>query len=146
MNIQKKRQPLVILISTGIIIVIYFIILCKMYGENVVYKDVLNKKVLTLPFINFDCSWWPVSHFLLYGILGYYYPEQYLLILSIGVLWEIIEYIAEIVVMKKKKRKPLREEDGSIQYCECWWQGGISDIIFNTIGFMFGYMLRKKIS
>lgn len=71
---------------------------------------------------------WRVSHFVLYAIIGFLFPEKFLLWFIVGLVWEIIELT-------------LREITNND-----WW-GTLSDyftdIVFNMVGFIVGAYIYK---
>ena len=81
---------------------------------------------------------WSITHFLWFMILGYIYPETFILSTMVGISWELFEhYYGE--------KRPgwlggygdchdlaSDRKDGN------WWYGKWSDIICNTIGFLIG--------
>ena len=53
-------------------IYIYFKYLEKVYKKNYVQHDPLNKQIIDVPIISKNCcSWWPVSHFILFCIYSF---------------------------------------------------------------------------
>jgi hypothetical protein len=98
------------------------------YMNEIVFRD--------LPILG-DLSWWPISHFVLYLILGYLFPQCWILILSIGVLWEGFEKFYGDYVDSQKA------EDGG-EY-STWWAWNWKDVVMNIMGFLTGTALRKTI-
>jgi hypothetical protein len=85
---------------------------------------------------------WGLIHLTFYALLTYLYPQYYLEIFIIGVLWEIIESI------NMSKGKPFYMSSCNINTntddINEWWNGRWQDIIMNTLAQLFGYMLYKK--
>lgn len=135
-----------ILILLSLLIVLYFLIMKKIYKNKVIYKDILNKKIINLPILGKNCcSWWPISHFISFFIWGYIWSKYWYHLFFLGIMWEVVEYI-----MKKKqtkegqilKFKRTRNSDGTVEY-EQWWSSSSKDILFNGVGIMCGYLLNK---
>ena len=74
----------------------------------------------------FNFSGYRLGHFILYMIVGYLFPEKWVLFLCIGIVWEILEAIFNKI-------------EGTD-----WWgnaTGHISDIFVNMTGFFTGAYL-----
>jgi hypothetical protein len=85
-------------------------IIIKNRGKN--YNDSIYMK---------DCifTYWHLSHFLLYVIIGFFCPNLFLLSISIGIIWEILEYLIKL--------------------------DDITDIFFNIFGFIVGFLINKLV-
>ena len=103
------------------------------------FVDPITKSLLGPP-LDAYTDGWAFLHFAFYGILTYFYPEQYIFIGLMGVLWEIIEIIF--------KDHPFYFSDCKYQLttdkATGWWYGRYEDIIMNTLGMAFGYYFRKS--
>ena len=103
-------------------------------GGHRIERDPLNRKVFSMG--KNCCSWWPITHLLFYMVLGFFFPDCWLLILSVGVVWEgIEEAMAMFSGRESSSSAPLSE---STQYSKTWWGGSLTDILFNTVGFVIG--------
>jgi len=131
-----------------IVICFYFIILKLFYktNEQKIQNDILNVKVVDVPFLENCCSWWPISHFILFFILGLLFPQCGLLVISVGIGWEIFETILSYLG-NNSERQAIREDSLSenYEYSHNWWAGSFKDIIMNILGFITGYTLVKLI-
>jgi hypothetical protein len=104
---------------------------------NIFPYCVKNHHIMHIKFVTifghpFDC--WSLSHFLFYITLGFLFPHYWKLVLFIGIIWEIYEYIGahvEKLLFPKEK---------------LYWCAKFSDIIVNTSGFIVGLMIRILIS
>ncbi len=140
---QPCRKPLIILILVALVIGIYWLYLKNQYGSKMVYGDFMNEKVIDLPFLENCCSWWPISHFILNAILGFFFPQCAVLIIGLGIIWELVEVVmGSLVVGQTWQRQALRST-ASVEYSQNWWAGSFKDIIMNITGFFFGYLLNK---
>ena len=74
-----------------------------------------------------DFDGWAMSHFILYFILGYLYPDNLLLFTLIGVLWEFLEQCVHVKSLYDDE--PIKEK---------WWVGKMSDIGVNSFGLILG--------
>lgn len=110
------------------------------------------------------------NHFYLFAFLGYFYPEYFYLIQTVGILWEIFEHLLErypkwgfklggcldnkpkkdnwhnrhlIYKGKEKYYNPLDRLFGIKNSKVHGWHGSAAEIIVNIIGFGFGYYLQK---
>lgn len=122
-----------------LLICVYWLILKIAYGDNVVDNDPMNKLVFDIPFFENCCSWWPISHFIVFFIIGVLYPGCALVALTGGVIWELIEVFFS--ALQSKPRQGARSSAGKVQYSENWWAGSIKDIFMNVIGFYLGKLV-----
>ena len=108
-------------------------------------SDIFNKKL-----INFDifgqpcCSWWPISHFILYLILGFLFPDYQLEFILIGIVWELLECLMGFICRDFSSVKKGDDANG-VEYVY-WMSGSFKDIIFNIIGLYTGVLLNRIIN
>lgn len=122
-----------------VIIIIYWIILMALKNNNgaIIETDFMNHKVIDLPGLENCCSWWPISHFILFLILGILFPECDVLIITAGILWELFEMLMASITASG--RQPVRACTGcQLEYSDNWWAGSFKDIIMNVAGFYTG--------
>ena len=74
------------------IVIIAFIIFMLAGTAIAVTQQTDVSKGLSEPVI----SWMELSHFFLHLLLGFLFPSKFLLFFTLGVIWEIIEYIIEL--------------------------------------------------
>jgi hypothetical protein len=87
-------------------------------------------------------SWWPISHFLLFLILGFLFPDCGVFIITAGILWEIFESIMAII--QGGPQQTVKSGSGnSVEYEFTWWAGSFKDIFMNTTGFFIGKGMRN---
>ena len=90
---------------------------------------------------NAPCSWWPLSHFVMYTILGILSPKYWLLWTVLGILYECFE-----CVLGRLLNGPYNSENmianRKTQYGCRWMDGSSRDIIFNSLGLAVGYAVR----
>ena len=83
-----------------------------------------------------------IVHFMLYFIFGYIYPNNYILALLIGVLWEIFERI----IVSNKILYNLVKKYWFIP--EVYWNENIvntlSDKIINMLGYIVGNIIKQN--
>lgn len=127
----------------------YYAFLRFTAGKNgdITIIDKMNTKVFEFPLLGNCCSWWPISHFILFFILGILFPDCGVLVLSLGVVWEIFETAADVYSNRRSMSEIVlfQPPSGSIEYSGSWWAGSIKDLIFNTLGFVCGWMIAKKL-
>ena len=142
---NKCKGVYIIFFVTVMLIFIYWLILGLIFGfDNVPQHDFMNVKMFNLPLFENCCSLWPISHFILFLIIGYLYPNCDVVAISGGVLWEVAE-VAFFYITKRSDRQPTRIADNSrIEYSQNWWMGSFKDIIMNILGFYLGKFLAKK--
>lgn len=125
------------IIIACIIIVIIIMAYGKYRCDHPEFKDPLQTKIYG------DLDGWSATHYIFYGVLAYIFPNDLLLIFTIGVIWEMVE-------------DRLGRFDGgmvgAIGMCQIstdnkeksnWWYGKYSDIVMNTLGLLTGYWLRR---
>ena len=139
------------MIFSAVIILLYFKIFLKRFKECAVFEDPMNFKLFDFPFLNFAVSSWPLSHFIYYFSLSYFYPSERIIIFILGVTWEIIESILKIISSKKSKNKlkskSKTNENGEayIEYTT-YWDSSFKDIFFNSFGMLCGKALHYYIN
>lgn len=131
----------------GAAIVVYFVWLSSL--RNGVDADLLNVKVFHMPVFGENCcSWWPISHFCFFFVLGVLYPDCDVVVLALGVLWELFEMSWSFV--EGSQRQAQRELDqfhnSNVEYSGNWWAGSFKDILFNTAGFYTGKATVRAVS
>ena len=67
---RKVVAIAVILLVLMLLIGIYGLTIMTLFPKKMVYKDFMNYKIFSLPDSN-CCSLWPMSHLVLYLILGF---------------------------------------------------------------------------
>ena len=107
---------------------IYYII-SYLLGHNLTTCDVLNSSQYKCCIMNDKCGLWPWLHFLFYVILGFLYPQCFILLMIVGLFWEGIETIGHVLAVKYTGNK------------EQWIHGSLRDITYNVTGYLFGLLL-----
>lgn len=130
------KTPVIIMACVGVLIAIGFVIVNVFYRTEIMKVDPLNKKLFSVGPIT--VSWWPISHFILYTILGFLFPKCWLLIMVLGILWEIFEFITGLVLHKRRYVYTTK----GVQYNDKWWAPNVFDPLFNALGFLTGYGLH----
>ena len=129
-------------------IIVYFFVMKKYFGDDMVNKDPLNKQVINASFIGKNCcSWWPISHFIAFTIFAYIWPQYWKQLFAMGALWEGIEWVFKYIQTAKGKEmkfKRTRTKGGKVEY-EQWWSSSSKDILFNSAGILLGLYLNKSI-
>lgn len=96
--------------------------------NDIVNEDPMNELLFTVDFMGGPCcSGWPLSHFMLFAVLGILYPTCGVIVNLLGILWELYEGPPVV-----------RHEDNTVEYIGQWWQGNLRDIFFNITGFLVG--------
>jgi hypothetical protein len=115
------------------------LVLIGLYGkyrcDNKTFKDPLEISIIS------DLDGWSVTHILFFTTLGYNFPNAFILSMTMGIIWEIYEYISG------KKRltwlggcNDLTTHKGHGK----WWYAKWSDILCNAGGFLLGKYLNKN--
>jgi len=130
------KSLLLLLVSGAIMIFTYGSYRCK----NPDFKDPLET-----PIGIGELDGWSLTHFLLFIIVGYMFPDKYVMALAIGCGWELFEnYYGENRpgwlggYGDCDKLASGKTEDGN------WWYGKWTDIVMNTLGIIVGVYLNRK--
>lgn len=120
-----------------------FLVIC-LYGKfrcnNPDYHDPLMNKLGVL-----DLDGWSLSHFGFFTLLGYLYPDTFVVSMSLGIGWEAFEHILG------KNRPGILGGFGDCMTTDpgiqgSWWFGRVSDIVMNLLGFIFGAWLNGRVT
>jgi len=135
------RGAVYILIISFVLIIVYYVARISTGQE----EDPLNRKVLDIPWLGGCCSWWPVLHFVMYAILGFYFPQCFLLLVIIGIAFEFFEtgmghVLQRCGVGDDVTLPPSPSPD--VEYGRLWWYGSPKDVFFNIAGLLTGISLR----
>lgn len=127
-------------------IFIYWIYLTTRYGmEEAMYHDPLNFIVFEIPYLENCCSWWPISHFLLFLIIGLFYPTCDASAILSGIAWELFEVGAHSMMkIERQGVRPQRADSKKVEYSENWVNGSAKDIVANIAGFYTGKLIRTQ--
>lgn len=140
-KVCNKDKPVKILLLVASVLIVYFGVLWLMYGKNeMANHDPLNKIIVNVT--KTCCSWWAITHILLFMIMGFMFPNCALFILLLGAMWEFTEdFLGSTGITKGKA---IRGITNKVEYASSWWAGSFKDILLNTIGFFIGVWVRKS--
>lgn len=123
-----------------ILICMYWIVLRLSFGKDVVEHDPMNRIVIKIPGLENCCSWWPISHFIFFFIIGIIYPNCGLIAMAGGAIWELIELF--LSALTAQERQPARHKGRSqVEYSQNWWAGSFKDLLMNAAGFYSAKLL-----
>jgi hypothetical protein len=127
---------LLICFITIFVIVAYGTFRC----QRTSFVDPLTKCPVGPPWDKF-LDGWAITHYLFFLLLGYLYPEHILFSWTLGVGWELVEFMAKDrpFYLSKCNYEVTTENGGG------WWYGRWQDVVTNTLGLMSGLVLRKCI-
>lgn len=120
---------------------IVFLIIC-LYGNyrcmNPEYHDPLMRKLGVG-----DLDGWSIAHLIFFMVLGYMYPDTFLVAMGLGVGWEAFEHFLG------KQRPGFLGGFGDCITTDPalegpWWFGRLSDIGMNMFGFLLGAYFRQR--
>jgi hypothetical protein len=119
---------------------VYATILGWKYGHDRIYHDFMNRKVISLRFLDPNCcSWWPISHFIVFAVAAALSPNAWWLFFIIGVIWELIEESMGCIVTVRRRRKAVKAgKEPDMEYDDHWWAGSAKDLVFNALGIGVG--------
>lgn len=104
-----------------IVAVVGFIIVYGKLVHAVFKRDLLRTRLFPCE----GCDLWALSHTILYFMLGYLFPEHLFILMLMGIVWEVVET--------------------GLGTMSDWWFGRTTDIAFNLVGLIGGYVLRQNL-
>jgi hypothetical protein len=96
------------------------------------------------PYLENCCSLWPISHGILFFIIGILFPDCDIIAIGGGIIWELIEMLMGSVT-SKQRQGVRRSAKSKIEYSKNWWAGSMKDILFNIVGFYLGKAVSKSL-
>lgn len=138
-NNQCCYCAILILVIIGIIIIIVYCLMIY-YTQTHEYdsKNIIYKYLSKVPGVRSE--YWLMSHFILFTLLGFLFPNCILVLVLGGILWELIEYglgkgVAPICRYVRGQRT-----------CSNWFYTSFIDCIVNAVGALLGASIRNAIS
>jgi len=134
-SICRNREDCIFAVI--ILVVIGIIIIAASIGASRILERTDNRLTQTVHenLINTERArnLWGLSHFVLFAILGFFFPSCDIVIISIGILWEFVEHILGIYArpISPRGRAPVQ-----------WWYGSAMDVVINILGFYVGKSIR----
>ena len=157
---MKCGSALIILLVVAGAIILRYVYLQHEYHNDeakIIQGDIMNRTLFSVGSFNF--SLWPISHFVMYMILAFFFPDCWLFLFAIGVTWELVEFAIQAItyhhVLSGLNPKSSSSDavatttpaadyhQASVQYDKEWWSGSFGDILFNTAGIVTGLALAK---
>lgn len=125
------------------ILFVFFIVILviKAYGILLCMSN-LEKDPLEIKPIIWDIDGWSMTHFVLFLFLGYLFPGNFLFVLILGSLWELLEYW-----VGKNNKKIMNGVICNLQKLnqEEWWYAKISDLFINLLGYVIGAYIATNL-
>jgi hypothetical protein len=132
-----KTKSVILYYLFFILPALFIFIYGKYRCDHKEFKDPLETQIIL------GLDGWSVSHATLFMFIGYFYPQSFLMSMSIGALWEGFEHLSG-------KNRPgwlggyggcnnlaTDKETGN------WWYGKWTDLLCNAGGFFMGMGLRS---
>lgn len=117
------------LASVALAIVLYGLLMMSIHGPTFSKNDVMNRRLFTIRIFGEKCcSLWPLTHFVLFFVIGMVYPNCFWYAMAAGIIWELIEGMTPALPVVG----PLAD---SLEYPD-WWKPSPKDILFNAAGFL----------
>lgn len=107
------------------------------------FVDPLTIKLANTPY-DILRDGWAISHFVLFMIVGYMYPQIHYMIFAsfLGVLWEAIEYgVRDTSIFPSSCVQNMITNNSTR-----WWYGRWQDIVMNSYGLLVGAFIRATSS
>jgi hypothetical protein len=102
-------------------------VICFSIGAAIISASKKTEIAKGLAITMVHLTGWRISHLLLHMVLAMIYPARMALFFSLGVVWELIEYLIGLYSSDE------------------WWGGSVwahsQDIIANTLGFLLGMLV-----
>lgn len=125
---------------------VYQIFRAAAKGPDVSVSEVDQLNQIQFHIGDMAISWWPVTHFLMYLILGFLFPNYWPVFVLVGIAWELFEYGVGKTMASFPDATPKRfDRVMNVEY-ETWIQGNWKDVLFNTAGLVVGVGLRSLVS
>ncbi len=131
-----KRDLLYILLISFFSIIIVFL-----YGkyrcDNKNFKDPFQTKLGI-----WDLDGWSILHVLEFIVFGFLFPNYFVFIMLLGLIWECMEFYVEYTksdIFKGYGHCTTNAGD------KVWWYGKMTDIVCNVVGFGIGYGIRAYV-
>ena len=96
---------------------------------------------------------WLLSHFVLFAICGYFFPNNFYFAMLLGILWEIVEHLQLLTFASSCKNNEgnksslikyqfiFEDKSQNNDINKNWWYGRYEDIIVDFLGFVTGYFI-----
>ena len=132
--LTQKRLNILKICSIIAIIIHVFVLIRFFFDKLSINLDILAfNKQNSLIF-----NGWALSHLILYIFIGYYYPDEYLFVFIVSILWEFYEYsYMYINFFKNIYYKILKTE-------KMYILGNPYDPLINIIGYYIGSQIINK--
>jgi len=131
------KTPIIVIIIIGVVIAIGYFLYVYAFSQNIIHTDPFNKSWFSVGPIQF--GFWPLSHFILYLILGFLFPECWLILMILGIIWEGIEFLTGVLLEKEQKHR------NDVLYSGKWWRGNLYDPLFNGLGLLTGWYISTLV-
>lgn len=106
--------------------------------------DMMNETVFTFNGKPFSC--WPISHFVLYFVIGVLCAKHWPQLMLAGIGWELFEAAMSMVMHERHKQRPIEDQEkAGGQYDAKWMSASPTDIIFNFAGLVLGMFVNTHL-
>jgi len=115
----------------------------RCHEKNKDFKD-----PLLIQYGIWDIDGWSITHIVFFALLGYLYTKHFVIIMIMGILWELIEDNVMHILTKDisfLNCKILTTDNVNSKTNNIWWFGRFSDVLMDLFGFGIGYLIRNKI-
>lgn len=146
-NLMIENKGLYLILLSGVLFIwVYWFIMRRIHGDNqnLTEKDIFNRKFINLTCIPDAncCGGWKLLHFILFFVVGYLYPKCFTLAMTLGILWELYEmWMAKMTGREYQHTRT----STNVEYTKSWWDGSMSDVLFNAAGFIIGMLCAQII-
>lgn len=127
-----------------LMIFLHWVLLLASFGKNYKSGDILNRKIISIG--NVELSGWNLSHFVLFFILGFIFPNCLMILVMAGLLWELVEYTTGYIIKTYLNKKDEKVNDPKIAYSDQYLTWSYLDPFMDIAGLLLGAGLRILIS
>ena len=140
--IINNNRIKILLILIPFVVYIFFngYVKCKQKNDFYIKYDILSKNYnfTNIKMLDNYFDGWALSHLILYFILAYFFPTEWIFLIIIGVIWEIIEHILSFKYFNYDCQL-----SGADEKYKTWWYAQYEDIIMNMIGIALALLILK---
>lgn len=130
-------------ICMGLIITaVIFIMIGHIYRDRI--QLVLKQELFKFPECSID--YWSISHFLLFGIMGFVLPDKHLSFFSLGLTFELMEdYLSSNETTQLASCQRTKKGFWCNGYQDGYWYMNLTDPWVNITGYILGSAIRTTL-